>query len=297
MTAASFAWYSGLCVAQGAIVIFPGAVRARWLAALRARWLWIAVPTAAVTAATFLPRVAALFAVDLSSLALALVPPLALLGLGWAMRWHDWKLAVLVPVVLAVAWSAPRSPAGEAAALLLVSSSCVALAAVIVAIVPRTVAKIGILLWAAADLSVALAHRLEAASRAITEAAPAVPPALRSLQLQHLQLQRVVLGSASMEYADLFLAAALGAVLAAQSRSRGPASLLVATLAVAFAALFLVSDVLPATVPVAVALAVGELRSWRARRRPPVQDGSTISPATPSPKTTTARIESGPRRA
>jgi len=95
---------------------------------------------------------------------------------------------------------------------------------------------------------------------AITKAAPAVGP-LASLNLERLQLQRVVLGPVSIEYADLFVAAVLGAVLAADSRNRGLASLLGAGAATSLGAFFLVTNVLPATVPAAVALGLEELRS------------------------------------
>jgi hypothetical protein len=114
------------------------------------------------------------------------------------------------------------------------------------------VVKIGVVAWAAADLSLALAHGLVQASRAISQAAPPIAP--------QLQLQRVVIGGASMEYADLFLAATLGAILAAESRNRGLAALVVAAVAMSTAAFLLVTNVIPATVPVAAALALEELR-------------------------------------
>lgn len=197
MSLAALTSYWALCLVQAAMVFLPGTAPSRWLEALRARWLPIAVPAAAAIGSTFAPRVATVLAADLSLLALVFVPPLAALGLAWALRRPDRRLVPLVPVLLAAAWSAPDSPAGEAAALLLVALSCVALAVVAVAIVPRTVAKVGIAVWAAADLSLALAHGLVRASSAITQAAPPVAP-----QLLHLQLQRVVVGGASMEYAD-----------------------------------------------------------------------------------------------
>jgi hypothetical protein len=261
LTPASFTSYCGLCIVQGAIVLFPGVLRSRFLAALRARWLLITAPAALVTAATFLPRVATVLAVSLSSLALVVVPPLAVLGIGWAMRWRDWRLVPAVAPLLALAWLTPGSVLGKAAVLLLVSLSCVGLAALVIGIIPTAVAKVGIALWAAADLSLALAHGLERASRAITEAAPAIGP-------EQLQLQHVVIGTSSMEYADLFVAAVLGAVLGAQGRKQGPAALLVATFGMSLAAFLLVTDVLPATVPVAAALGVEELYALRARQHP-----------------------------
>jgi hypothetical protein len=250
VTLASYMFFCGLGLVQAAVVLLPRSAGGRFLAVLRARWLLIIGPAAAVTAATFLPPVASALAGDLSTLALVTVPLLAALGLGWATRLHHPALVLLVPLLFAVAWADPRGTAGEAAGLVLVALSAVALGLVVVRIVPTGVAKIGIGVWAAVDLSVALAHRLEEASRPIMEATPTVGP----------QLQRVVLGTASMEYADLFVAAALGAILVVSGRRRGVAALLVAGFAAASSLFFLVTDTLPATVPIALALAVEEIR-------------------------------------
>jgi hypothetical protein len=257
MSLAALTSYWALNLVQAATVCLPGVARAGWLDALRSRWLLIVGPAALAIGLTFLPRVAAVVANDLSLIALVFVPPLAAIGIAWAMRWRDLRLVPLIPVLVAVAWSAPDSPVGESAALLLVVLSCVALAVIVVAVIPPTVVKIGIVAWAAADLSLALSHGLVEASRAISRAVPPIAP--------QLQLQRVVIGGASMEYADLFLAATLGAILAAESRNRGPAALVVAVVAMSMAVFLLVTDVIPATVPVAAALALEEFRSRRPR--------------------------------
>jgi hypothetical protein len=234
-----------------------------------------------LTGVTFIPSVASAWASSLSTLALIAVPILAALGIGWATRIHHPALALLVPLLLAVAWATPHGKTGETAGLVLVALSSVALAVVIVGILPITVAKIGIGVWAAVDLSVALAHRLEEASRSIVLATPVVGP--------HLQFQRVVLGSASMEYADLFVAAGLGAVLAYEGRRRGSAALLVALFAAISSLFFMLTDALPATVPVALALGCVELWAYRSpggrplRRSdmsvpPPAADSAVTSP-------------------
>jgi hypothetical protein len=237
----------------------PGVARSRRLEALRRRWAFVAAPVAAVIGVTFVPAVAARLAPDLSLLALIAVPPLAALGIAWAIRWPDIRLVPVVPLLLVAAWSAPASASGETAALLIVVLSCVAVAVFAVALLPPVVPKLGIVLWAAADFTFALAHDLVSASSAISHAAPAVAP-----DLLRLQLQRVVIGQSSMEYADLFIAATLGAILVAESRNRGPAALLVAVLAMSLAPFFLVTDVVPGTVPVAVTLVVA---GWRSRRQ------------------------------
>lgn len=264
MSARELASFWGLCLVQGATVYLPGVASSNRLLPLRRHWLIVAAPIAAVVGFTYIPAVAARLGDDLSLLAAIAVPPLAALGAAWAIRWADVRLALLVPVLLAAAWSAPRSTPGEAAALLLVVLSCVALAALVIAVVPVRVAALGIFVWAAADLWFALSQDLVGSSRAISHAAPAVAP-----DLLRLQLQRVVLGSSSLEFADLFIAATLGAILVAESRPRGPAALLVAVLAMSLAPFFLLTDVVPGTVPVALALLARRRLPGGARRSSP----------------------------
>jgi hypothetical protein len=189
MSLGGYAYFWELGLVQAALVLLPRAPRSRLLAPLRSHWLLLVGPAAAITAATFLPPVASALADSLSTLALVAVPLLAALGAGWALRLHHPGLVLLVPALFALAWVDPRGTAGEAAGLALVALSTVALAVVVVGILPSRVAKIGIGIWAAVDLTVALMHRLEEASRPIVQAAPAVGP----------QLQRVVLRTASME--------------------------------------------------------------------------------------------------
>lgn len=257
MSLESLLSFWGLCIVQGAVVLAPGVVRGRLLAWVRARWVYVVLPVALVVAATFLPAVADALAGSLTTIALVCVPPLAGLGAGWACTRADSRLVLLVPVLLAVALGFPGDWFGETAALLLVAVSAAALAAVVIAVVPHAVAKAGIVVWAAFDLTTAITQHLESSSRAITQAAPPIA--------SQLQLQRVELGTSSMEYADLFVAASLGAVLVAQARGRGVAAFLVAAFGMAMAPFFLVADVLPGTVPVALALLVEEIRF---RRRP-----------------------------
>ena len=188
------------------------------------------IPLAGATAATFLPPVAAGLADDLSTLALVAVPILAVVASLWIVGSSHWVLIVpSVGLLLAVAWVDAGGQAGDWAALALATLSAAAVATLVVAVMPAVAVKIGIGIWALLDLSVALTHRLEAASRPIFEATPTVGP--------HLQFQRIVLGSASMEWADLFVAALLGAVLVAEGRRRGWAALLLALFAVGFLSL------------------------------------------------------------
>lgn len=209
-----------------------------------------------MTAISFLPAVASRLAVGLSTVALVAVPVFALLAIAWIVRpAHRALAASAIPLLLAIAWLDEGGLAGNGAALVLVALSAAAVAGLVVAVIPPLAAKLGIFAWAGLDLGVALSHRLEEASRPIMQAAPVVGP--------HLQFQRVVAGSDSMEWADFFLAALLGAVLLVEKRSRAFPALLVGVLALAFSTLFLVTDVLPATVPVALTLFVEEVRRPR----------------------------------
>jgi hypothetical protein len=266
VSTASYASYWALCLLQGLLVAVPPALRWPWLATLRRRWPLIVGPAAAATAAFFFPSVASELADELSTLALFAVPVLAGVALVWIYPPHPVLGSVVAAVLLAVAWIGVGSTTGDAAALVLAALSAVAVAMAVAAVVPALGVKIGICVWAAVDLSTALGHKLAEASRPIMQAAPAVGP--------HLQFQRVVLGSASMEWADLFVAAMLGAVLAAQGRRKGFASVLVAVLAISSSSFFLITNVLPATVPVAVALVVEEARARLAEARSLVSSGS-----------------------
>jgi hypothetical protein len=68
-----------------------------------------------------------------------------------------------------------------------------------------------------------------------------------------------------MGYGDLFIAAALGALIAADRSSQRRAAGLTAALALAFDLLFFVIPELPATVPVALTLIALELTARRRR--------------------------------
>jgi len=77
------------------------------------------------------------------------------------------------------------------------------------------------------------------------------------------RLQAVHFGSAQMGFGDLFIAATLGCLLAADRPRQRLAALLVAVLALVFDLLFFAVDTLPATVPVALALALVDLQGRR----------------------------------
>jgi hypothetical protein len=124
-----------------------------------------------------------------------------------------------------------------------------------------------------ADTTLVIAQLLQPANDVLNAAAPG---------LGLPQLQRELFGSAIMGYGDLFVAGVFGAIVAAEGGRQGAAARLVLVLALSFDALFFVVDLLPATVPVAVAVILTWLGSRRAappgagrtwRRRAPAVSG------------------------
>jgi hypothetical protein len=245
-----------LSLVQGALVAVPAARRLPALARLRSGW-WALVPAGSVVGFVVAARALSGVADGLTYLALVSVPPLAALALGWAARGARPRNALCVVALFAIAWADRGGIAGEAAGVALEALSCVTLAVVLVAITPAAIVKLGMLAMAVADTWLVVADLLQSPNRTLNLAAPAV----------HLpQLQRALFGNAVIGYGDLFIAALLGALVAAQPRLTIRATLTATVAALAFDALFFAVDELPATVPIAVTLIVLEVVP-RARHR------------------------------
>ncbi len=252
---------------------------------LRSRW-WALIPALSVGAVVAAIGATTRTADGLTYLALVGVPVLAAVGLGRAARGGTPARALAVVPLFAVAWALRRSLPGEAAALLLTALSCVTLGALLAAVAPARWLKVGIVAMAVVDAALVAADLLQAPNQILNAAAPAAGLP---------QLQSVLFGSAQMGYGDLFIAAALGALLAGDRTARRRAAALSAGLALVFDLLFLAVPELPATVPVAVALVAVEGAALRRRRRhgapaarPPAAAGLGVSaggpaPAVPSP--------------
>jgi len=245
-----------LGLVQAALVALPQPRRFAWLEAFRSPW-WALVPALSIVVVVGIVAWEGESATVLSWLALVSVPPFAALALGWLVRGAQpvWWLAV-VPL-FALAWASPDSLAGETAATALTALGCIGLGWLLVSVAPAKWLKLGIYAMAAIDVWFVAADLLQGPNAVLSAAAPAELP----------RLQVVHFGSATMGFGDLFIAATLGCLLAAERHRQLRASLLVAVLALSFDLLFFAVDVLPATVPVAVALALVELCSRRARLR------------------------------
>ncbi len=254
-----------LSLFQAALVALPrGRAPFGWMP--ESRW-WALVPAGSIVVVVFGIEALPDSANGLAWLALLAVPPLAALALGMLVHGSRpvWALAALP--LFAVAWGAQGSLAGEIAATLLSGLACVALGWLLVCVVPASWLRWGIYAMAAIDAFLIAAELLQGPSGVLVAADPGGLPRLQVLEF----------GAARMGFGDAFLAATAGALLAAPSvlSADGPesgpivrfqahrqteAAALVAVLGLAFDLLFFTLDTLPATVPVAIALALVEAR-------------------------------------
>lgn len=271
-------WLSiaALSLAQGLLVALPGRVEAAWLSRLRTRG-WAAVLPASVIGFVLIARGAErASAQGLTYLALIAVPLLGALALGLLVKGARLSLAPLAVALFALAWADRGGLAGEMAALALSGLSCVALGVLIAAVTPPRWLSAGIFTMALADSALVISDLLQSPNDALNAAHPAAGLP---------QLQSAVFGSAVMGYGDLFVAAVLGGLLAASGRPQTGAAMLAAAIALAMDLLFFFVNELPATVPVALALLVLELRRRRrsARGRPAAGLPAPGSPARAGP--------------
>jgi hypothetical protein len=259
MFSESFVLANGALVAtQAALVVLPGHGVPAPIQRLHAHGAALVAPAcvaAFVLAAALGPAVAT----GLSRLALIAVPLLAAAALGWAARGARPGLAVIALPLLALAVGRAGELSGDAAAAALSALSCVTLGRLLAGAVPVIWLKAGLVAMAVYDAVSVFGSTSRSPDATVDRALPAVGLP----RFQVLDLHAALLG-----YADVFVAALLGAILAAELRRQWPVALLVLGLSVAFDALFAAFATLPATVPVAVALLLAEA----ARRAPAPRD-------------------------
>jgi hypothetical protein len=248
----------------------------RWMQRMRGPG-WALIPIASIVGVIFAIRYMSGTATGLTWLALVAVPLLAAAALGWAARGARPWLAFLAIPLFVLAWASRTTLVGQAAATLLSALSCVTLGVLLGSVTPPGWLKLGIIAMSVADVWLVLTDLLQAPNNTLVAAAPLPGSGLP-------QLQSETFASVSMGYGDLFVAALLGAVLAREGRRQGPMALLTLVLAGLFDLLFFVLHELPATVPVALALVVGEGWAWHRRRRrqwgsSPVEAGGRDSSA------------------
>jgi hypothetical protein len=159
-------------------------------------------------------------------------------------------LALLAVPLLVLAWTLQTSLVGQAAGVLLIAGSAIALGRLLTGVAPLVLLKAGVIAMAAVDAYLVFSNQLQAPNAVLVAAHPAAGLP---------RLQAGVFGGSTLGYGDFFAAAVLGAILAVEHvpQLRAALVLLVATLC--WDQLFAIYDVLPATVPPAVVLIGVEL--------------------------------------
>lgn len=248
-------WFSSdnfaLTAAQAACVALPAAGLPAWAQRFRTRaWalvlpLSIAIVVGAIAA---IPSTADV----LTWVALLLVPPGCALALGWAVRSARPWLAVLAAPLLALAWAVPDDRIGQAATTIMILGSAVTLGRLLTGAAPLSLLKAGVVAMAAVDAYLVFSNKLQAPNAVLVAASPGggLP-----------QLQSGSFGTAGLGYGDFFAAAVVGGILAAQRGRQLTAAAAMLAVSLCWDQLFLVYDVLPATIPPAVVL-IG-VEAWR----------------------------------
>jgi hypothetical protein len=241
-------WFSAdnlvLIAAQAACVALPAAGLPRVTDRLRSRGWALVAPLSIVLCVACIELVPSTADV-LTWVALLLVPVGCALALGWAMHRSRALLATLAVPLLALAWASQDSRAGQLATIALIAGSAVTLGRLLAGAAPLSLLKAGVYAMAAIDAWLVFTNRLQPANAVLVTAVPA--PGLP-------QLQSTSFGDAGLGYGDFFLAALVGGVLAAQRGPQLRAAVAVLAASLLWDQLFLVYDVLPATIPPAVVL-------------------------------------------
>jgi len=256
-----------LTVLQALCVLLTGAGLPAWMSFARGR-AWALVPPLSIVVVIAGIELLPDTADALTWLAFIACPLLAAAALGWAMRGAWPPLALLAAPLLALAWTEQGTLLGDGCAALLTALSCVTLGRLIAGVTPLTWLKVGIVAMAAIDAYLVFSRKLEQPNATLNAAAPA--PGLP-------QLQSAAFGNAVIGYGDLFVAGVFGAIVAREGAPAWAAAGLTFGCCFLFDLLFLTTDTLPATVPVAAALLLYEAA------RPRGAEGVTTSSAAASP--------------
>ena len=146
---------------------------------------------------------------------------------------------------MALVWVAPDTRAGELATVVLIAGSAITLGRLLAGVTPLALLRAGVIAMAIVDAWLVFSGRLEAPNEVLIVAAPGhgLP-----------QLQSASLGTSGLGYGDFFAAAVVGGILAAERGPQLAAALGMIAVSLCWDQLFLVYDILPATIPPAVVL-------------------------------------------
>jgi hypothetical protein len=245
----TFASSAALAAIDLALVALPKCVLIRPLWHLRTAWFALALPgsiAGVVLAITLWPGAATALAL----LALIAVPVLAALALGYLVHGARLLLVALVPAAVVVVATTACAVVSGALEVALTCLSAIGLAVLLLDVSPLHWLKIGIVAMCVVDVVLVVSGVLDPASELLNHA----------LAGQGLpQLQSITVGNITEGYGDLFIASLLGGIVASEHGPQLGVALVTGLLSLLLAAMLLVVDVIPATVPAAFALLLLEL--------------------------------------
>lgn len=244
---------SVLTLAQAACVALPAAGAPKRLERFRNRRWALVLPLSLVIVVVGIALVPSTANV-LSWIALLLVPTGGALALGWAGRGARPWLAALAAPLLVIAWVADGTRSGQIAATLLIVGSAVTLGRLLAGAAPLVVLKAGVVALATLDALLVFTNQLQAPNALLVAASPGAGLP---------RLQSASFGAAGLGYGDFFAAAVVGGICAAERAPQLATAAAMLAASLCWDQLFAVYDVLPATIPPAVALVGLEL--WRRR--------------------------------
>lgn len=252
-------WFDGsnvlLNVLQAVCVGLPAAGLPVWLHRTRQGAWTLVLPLSIVASVVVIGSIPD--SADVYTWAALLGVPLGCaLALGWAAHGARRPLAVLGAPLLTVAWAAQDSVAGELATDALIVGAAVTLGRLLAGAAPLTVVKVALVAMAAIDAVLVFSGELAQPAAVLNAAEPA--PGLP-------QLQTGILEGSSLGFGDFLAAAVLGGILACEDVPQWPHAVAVLIVSFAWDQLFLVVDLLPATVPPAIVLLLHEARRLRLR--------------------------------
>jgi hypothetical protein len=252
-------------VLEGALVMLPRSQSFPWLARLRSP-IWTLLLPGSIIVGTFGLLLVPSMALAVVFLAAVTSPLLALAGATWVAR---ARLVVIPAAALAAVLAIWASGAGGRLGTAVITAlACLTVGTTIQRLVPGRWLVVGVVAMSAVDVALLVAGFGYHQTAVLAAASNSFPgPRFTGARV----------GAVTIGYPDLFLAALLGAALAG-SRDQRRAALLVTGLAIGMDSLLRRGLLLPATVPIALAMIVISLWRWRgvgARRRRLPAPGST----------------------
>ena len=258
MTASGYAAVIALASVEGALVALPRADALEPLRTLRSP-AWAALLPGSIVAGTFLPLAMPSMALGLVLMAGVITPLLATIAILEVVRGprHAGPRRALLAVAFALALIAALISGWEAqlSATALTALGCLAVGTALARLIPSSWFVLGVVGMCLADVAL-LASGVGGSAAQLMAAA--------TRDVHGPVFSQADIGRVTTDYPDLVLAAVLGGFLAGRHRQL-LAAVLVTVLGAAYGLLLLpIAHLLPATVPIALALLM--LESVDARR-------------------------------